>query len=193
MGLAPEINTYINKHPEDADNFISLYNETYDAVKQVSPNTSVLVTFQFESLSGTNGDIPRWEIINQFEPKLDLVGITTYPGFWFETPFAISPTYYSQITNYTSKPIIIAESGWPSGGEASFHGSVINQKDFLNQVVTLTKDIDVRLWIWWFLHDYAGEGVSEYFKTMGLRISSGEEKESWVTWQTIYNQMKSDR
>ena len=46
LGLASEINTYLDTHPDDAQNFISLYNEIYKAVKSKAPDTKIFVTFQ---------------------------------------------------------------------------------------------------------------------------------------------------
>ena len=37
LGLASEINTYADAHPEDFDNYVSLYRETYAAVKREAP------------------------------------------------------------------------------------------------------------------------------------------------------------
>ena len=50
LGLASEINTYMDTHPSDAQNFISLYNEIYKAVKAKAPDTKIFVTFQWEEL-----------------------------------------------------------------------------------------------------------------------------------------------
>jgi len=87
---------------------------------------------------------------------------------------------------HTSKPIIIAESGWPTGGSSEFHGSSENQKDFVAKIPELAKEINLKLWIWWFLHDWQGEGYPDYFKTMGLKTSDGQEKPAWKTWQQIF-------
>ena len=49
LGLASEINTYMDAHPDDAPNFISLYHEIYVLVKAEAPETQVFVTFQWEN------------------------------------------------------------------------------------------------------------------------------------------------
>jgi hypothetical protein len=46
LGLASEINTYMDAHPDDAKNFISLYKEIYALVKAEAPETKLFVTFQ---------------------------------------------------------------------------------------------------------------------------------------------------
>lgn len=51
LGLASEINTYMDAHPEDAPNFISLYHEIYALIKAELPKTQVFVTFQWDDLN----------------------------------------------------------------------------------------------------------------------------------------------
>jgi len=184
LGLGSEVNTYIHHHPEDKNNFISLYKETYDLVKQESSETKITTTLQFESMAGLHEAEAHFEIIDEFEPKLDIIGITTYPSPYFRTPDEIPDTYYSQLKEYTNKPVIVAESGWPSGGNLAYHGSEKNQRRFLIRFVELTIDIDLELWIWWFLHDW--EEYGDFFSTMGLRKSNGIPKTSWFVWKNIF-------
>jgi hypothetical protein len=88
LGLASEINTYMDAHPGDAQNFISLYNEIYALVKAEAPGTKIFVTFQWDDLNNMfpqpeEGDRQRfdtnWEQIEVFEPNLDLWVISSYP------------------------------------------------------------------------------------------------------------------
>ena len=51
LGLASEINTYMDAHPEDVDNFISLYKEVYRKVKDEAPDTQIFVSFQWDDLN----------------------------------------------------------------------------------------------------------------------------------------------
>lgn len=50
LGLASEINTYNDSHPDDFPNFLSFYNEVYTQVKAEAPETQIFVTFQWEEL-----------------------------------------------------------------------------------------------------------------------------------------------
>jgi hypothetical protein len=186
LGLGSEINTYMNKHPEDANNLLSLIDETIPLIKQESPNTKITSTFQYESLIGKTGNT-QWSTFEKVEPKIDLVSITTYPSVYFSSAFEIPADYYNNIKEHTTKSIIIAESGWPTGGESKFHGSEKNQKEFVARFPELIKDVDVKLWIWWFFHDQPGEGYADFFRTMGLLTSDGKEKPSWNTWQEIHS------
>jgi hypothetical protein len=187
FALFSEINTYIMHHSEDKNNVLSLFEETALLVKQYSPGTKILTTFQYESMSGLTQLPAHFNLINEFEENLDVVGITTYPSPFFIDPNQIPDDYYTKLKTFTGKPIIIAESGWPSGGNSSFHGSEQNQRNFLFRVFNITQDINLILWVWWFLHDWAQEGYEDFFKTMGLRTSTGTEKTSWLAWISIHN------
>lgn len=46
LGLASEINTYADAHPQDFPNYLSLYKSVYDQVKAEAPDTQMFVTFQ---------------------------------------------------------------------------------------------------------------------------------------------------
>lgn len=185
LALGSEVNTYLRRHPEDLPHLVSLLQDTAAAIKRLSPATKITATLQYELLSGTHDGTPQWDLLNALEPALDVVAITTYPSPHFNDPDAIPASYYAQLKQHTSKPVIIAESGWPTGGPAAYGGSEEKQERFLRKFVELTSDLDVELWIWWFLHDWEGAGYPDFFKTMGLRTSDGRPKRSWATWQAL--------
>lgn len=185
LGLGSEINTYLAKYPNELTSFVSLLGEVRAAVKQVSIATVVTLSVQYEELSGTTGKPVQWEMLRQLEAPVEAVAFTTYPSPFFSNPDKLPANYYTRIREYTSKPILIAESGWPTSGSGG--ASVANQTAFLNRLPQLTKDLNLRLWIWWFPHDWAGEGYPTVFKTMGLRQFAGEPKPGWDSWVKINN------
>lgn len=81
LGLASEINTYMDAYPDDVENFLSLYKETYQEIKSISPGTKVFVTFQWDDLNRLDGDgilyDTKWDQIEIFEPNLDIWAIST--------------------------------------------------------------------------------------------------------------------
>ncbi len=191
LGLGSEVNTYFLSHPEDIESYVSLYKEAYRIIKIHAPKIKVTVTFQFESLSGTAGKMAHWGDIGLFEPDIDAVGITTYPSLWFVDPGSIPVDYYSRLKHYTKRPILIAESGWPSGGKRRYHGSPASQEEFIYRLVELFRDMDLRLWVWWFLHDWESSGYPDFFKTMGLKRSNGVPKPAFYAWRNIFRFVKS--
>ncbi len=184
LALFAEVNGYLTKHPEETEHIVSLVQESRELVKQVSPDTQVTVTFQYEVLNGLLDGKSQWETLDALEPELDAVAFTTYPSPYM-TLDKIPEDYYSRIREHTQKPVLFAESGWPTAGESRWHGSPESQKEFLMKFVALTEDLPPKVWIYWFLHDWPGPGYPPFFQTMGLRTADGQPKPAWETWQHI--------
>ena len=203
LGLASEINTYLDAYPEDAEHFISLYKETYAAVKEVSPDTQVFVTFQWDDLNRLDGDGTaydiKWEQIEAFEPELDIWAVSSYPYFFFDTPADIPGDYYSPLLARTDKPLAIAESGWTSRDLSEITGSPEKQAEFLRKVDAQIGD---RLAFWINLlyadlnwEDYrivfAEQGTVEDMTTLsnfihlGLTTADGEPKPALTVWDEL--------
>lgn len=203
LGLASEINTYLDAYPEDAEHFISLYKETYAAVKEESPDTRVFVTFQWDDLNRLDGDGTafdiKWDQIEAFEPELDIWAISSYPYFAFDTPAEIPDDYYSPLLTRTDKPLAIAESGWTSQEVGDFTGSPEGQAEFLRIV---DSQIGGRMVFWINLlyadlnwEDYrlifAEQGTVEdmttlsNFVSLGLTSTDGEPKPALAVWDEL--------
>jgi hypothetical protein len=143
LGLASEINTYMDAHPDDAQNFVSLYNEIYALVKAETPATQIFVSFQWDDLNnmfpqpeeGNRTRLsPNWEQIEAFEPNLDLWAISSYPYFVFSSASEIPADYYTPLLARTGKPLAIAESGFSSRAVGFAQGSPEDQVIYLNAV-----------------------------------------------------------
>lgn len=143
LGLASEINTYMDAFPDDAKNFISLYNEIYALVKAESPETQIFVSFQWDDLNNMfpqpeEGNrqkfSPNWEQVEAFEPNLDVWVISSYPYFVFPSASDIPADYYTPLLSRTSKPIAIAEGGFSSQPVGFAQGSPDDQVIYLNAV-----------------------------------------------------------
>ncbi len=154
LGLASEINTYMDAHPEDAQNFISLYNEIYALVKAEAPETQVFVTFQWDDLNNMfpqpeEGNRQKfdinWEQIESFEPNLDIWAISTYPYFVFPSGEEIPVDYYTPLLSHTSKLVAVAEGGFSSEAFAQFTNTPKDQVAYLNAIHT---QLGPRLTFW---------------------------------------------
>ena len=192
--LAMEINSYYEQNPGDFGYFVSLFKEARKAVKEISPETLVFVSFQYEQLLGKfggQGDLrkhkPHWHLLEMFEPDQDAVGISTYPMESFvPTKFgpasALPDDYYRVLREHTKKPIIFTEVGWPS--DSDFGGSPQSQAAFLKRFQVLIKDLNVPLVNWYFLYDLKGYGP--VFESMGLFDSKGKPKPSYAVWSRLW-------
>lgn len=191
--LAMEINAYYEQHPEDFSNFVSLFRETRNRIKELYPDTKVLVSYQFEQFLGRFGGQgdqlrhqPHWELLGMFESFSDAVGISSYPmesyaPLKFGAPGDLPADYYAQIARHTSKPIVFTELGWPSAEK--YGGSPERQAAFITRLPTLLSNLNVDIVNWFFLSD--ADGFGDLFKSMGLVDGAGIEKPAFEAWKNL--------
>ena len=175
LGLASEINTYMDAHPEDAPNFISLYNEAYRTIKVLSPGTQVFVTFQWDDLrnmiseaaEGRTPDTINWEQMEAFEPHLDLWAISSYPYFVFGGDTPIPPDYYTPLLNRTGKPLAVAEGGFSTGSVGALN---LDYDDQIGYLEAIHDQLGERLtfWVYLLLYDLDMEALGEQWYQLGL-------------------------
>jgi hypothetical protein len=142
LGLASEVNTYMDAHPDDVPNYLSLYRQVYDRVKGVSPETQVFVTFQWDDLNnmfapaaeGREAYDTNWEQVEAFEPQLDLWAISSYPYFVFPSGEGIPSDYYIPLLARTSKPLAVAEGGFSSRPIGPITASPEDQSAYLQAI-----------------------------------------------------------
>ncbi len=206
LGLASEINTYMDAHPEDAQNFISLYNEMYTLIKAEAPGTQIFVSFQWDDLNnmfpqpeeGNRQPLqPNWEQIKAFEPNLDIWVISTYPYFIFNNETQIPADYYTPLLTRTDKPVAIAEGGFSSQAIGEIQVASTDQVAYLNAIHT---QLGPRLafWVNTLLDDLNIDSYAEQMKKdgrdlqdaqslgafayIGLRNSDGSPKPALDVW-----------
>jgi hypothetical protein len=204
LGLASEINTYLDAHPEDVENYLSLYAQVYDQVKVEVPETQVFVTFQWDDLrnmfalaaEGRPAYQINWEQVEAFEPRLDLWVISSYPYFVFEDG-AIPEDYYAPLLERTGKPIAVAEGGWSSDPVGGPGGSGAGQVAYLE---TIHEQLGERLsfWVYLILRDLNMESIRagmeelgrppedvetlSLFASLGLIDEEGTPKDALLVW-----------
>jgi len=188
LSLGIEVNILYEKSPSDFDSFVSLYDETYDAVKAVSPNTKIFTVFQLERMKGLQGglfggtnnpDNAQWELLSRF-PKSDLMAFTTYPDLIYKSPSEIPSDYYSEIATRTQKPIAFTEIGWHTAASpAGWESSESEQAEFVTRFFELSSGLNKELLIWSFMYD---PDTVEPFDSMGLRRSDGTARPAWDAW-----------
>ncbi|MEW6084023.1 MAG: hypothetical protein AB1607_05435 [Chloroflexota bacterium] len=175
LGLASEINTYMDAHPDDAPNFVSLYNEIYALVKAEAPETQIFVTFQWDDLNnmfpqpeeGNRQKFePNWEQVEAFEPNLDVWAISTYPYFVFPSASDIPADYYSPLLARTGKPVAVAEGGFSSQDVEFAQGTPEGQVAFLNAI---HDQLGSRLlfWVNLALTDFNMDSYAEFARSKG--------------------------
>jgi hypothetical protein len=204
LGLASEINTYADTHPDDFPNYLSLYQEVYDLVKAEAPETQIFVTFQWEEMNnlipGIAGERQpyeiNWEQIETFEPRLDLWVISSYPFVVFPSGADIPADYYAPLLKRTTKPLAVAEGGMPSQPAGTLQGDPQDQVAYLNAI---HEQIGERLafWIYLLLDDFNLDSYAKlmrqqghggdvqtlgWFAHVGLCTAAGEAKAGLEVW-----------
>jgi hypothetical protein len=206
LGLASEINTYQDTHPDDYPHFLSLYHSVYEQVKSASPSTQVFVTFQWEELNNLIQGLPsagkpyqiNWSQVEAFEPQLDVWAISTYPFVAFPHAADIKSDYYTPLLTRTAKPLAVAEGGFPSTDNSVVKGTPQDQIDYLNAIHA---QIGPRLAFWIYLlyndlnlnaylpililQGHAGDYFTlRWFATMGLTTADHTPKSALAVWDS---------
>lgn len=191
LALGVEINSYQHQHPEDFERFVILYHEAYQAVKELSPETLVFPTFQLEEIQGllpVDDPYPtQWHLISRFEPRLDLLAVSSYAGLLYTEPAEIPDAYFIQLASYTDRPIAISGMGYPSGTEANGTDRTAeeHQATFLRRALDSAQQLDMPLVVWFLGRDptFTGEPPFDRLQSIGLRRQDGTAKPAWVVWE----------
>jgi len=187
LSIGNEVNRWHEKYganassPNGFQHFVSLYEEIYDAVKELSPDTKVFCTFAREIVAELReADLDVLRMFNA--DKIDILVFTSYPHAVQGTnnPQDIPNDYYRRAFDYIpGKPFGFSELGWPSldafGGEKG-------QAAFLADVssrLTSEQGIDMHLLGWAWLHD-----IDEN-DHVGLIRRDGTRKMAYDVWENL--------
>jgi hypothetical protein len=207
LGLASEINTYMDAYPEDVEHYVSLYRGVYTLIKEQDPETEVFVTFQWDDLNnmfaqaseGRQKYDTNWEQVELFEPDLDVWAMSSYPYFVFNGE-PISEDYYTPLLARTDKPLAISEGGFSS---RSFGPIVSSPEAQVAYLKAIDDQIGERLsfWVYLILSDLNMDslepamrlnGMGEQdietlgmFASIGLRESDGTPKPALEVWDQL--------
>jgi len=189
LGMGIEVNMLYEKSPAEFEEFVIFYNDAYDAVKAVSPDTKVFTIFQLEKMKGMNGGLfggkndaskAEWLLLEKF--KSDIAAFTTYPGLIYKSPSEMPADYYAEIKQHTGKPIAFTEAGWHSAASPKgWESSEAEQAEFAGIFIAAAKGLDAEFAVWSFLYD---QSTIEPFNTMGFFTADGKAKESWAAWNS---------
>lgn len=189
LSIGNEVNRWYEKYganesdPDGFQNYISLYNEIYDAIKQLSPQTRVFCTFAREIVSENQEADLRF--LSMFDPdKIDILVFTTYPYAvrGIKRPADIPDDYFARALQYMpGKPFCLSEAGWSAleafGGEQA-------QADFITEVtgrLTTGQGIDLRFLGWPWL------SALDDNDSIALVRRDGTERLALTAWRKIFS------
>jgi hypothetical protein len=188
LALGVEVDLYFARRGDAAfRSFVSVYFEAYDAVKEVSPNTQVFPTFQYENLLGVlggRGSQPAWSLIDRFQPKLDLLAISTFPRSAVQNLQEMPADYYRVLKEHTDKPVAIFSAGWGSNSAGLNDDS--SQVAFMYRVLAAAEELQSPFLIWFLARDPdvgPDDGLGS-LATMGLYDASGQPKNVLKVWRS---------
>ena len=167
--------------------YVAAYREIYDLVKILSPETKVFPILQLEFLKGAallSGleFEPQWEVLELFEGKMDLVGLTIYPFLEYRSVSEIPSDYYVEISQKIGLPIAITEMAWLSEDVSIVEGSEEAQVEFLMDILEKTRSWDLEMMLYSFLFEPHGVDL---FESAALNTYEGEAKEVYQYWLAL--------
>lgn len=192
--IGNEINVVFERDPKSYSEFVSVYSELYDTVKNAVPDVHVLTSFQYEELLGAVPWLPshtaRWNLLKDFEGRLDQFGITSYPSFAFSNARKIEPSYYEQIRDHTRLPIAFISVGYASGAgrEGINSATPAEQRRYLQRLLADADELEISLLIWLIARDlsYVTTSPESLAAELGLHQTDGTPKEAWDVWLKAY-------
>ena len=188
LALGVEVDLiYLNRGDASFRNFVSLYFEAYDAVKQVSPETQVFPTFQYENLLGILDDPPHqpaWSLVARFQPKIDVLAVSSFPREAFGSIAEVPGDYYDALTGRFDLPAAFVSVGWSSVVDGEPDES--SQLAYLLRTVAAADKLQSPFLVWFLAQDpeAPADNGSSRFSTMGLLDSLGQEKNIFQIWRT---------
>lgn len=196
--LGNESDAYFIDVPEDYQNWIAFYNETYDAIKAVSPETMVGPIFQYERMSGQGAfsqwTTPHWGALTSHDlERIDILGITMYPWLNVVTPAQVPNNYLAPLLEIIGdKPIAITETGWPGdplGLPVPWEATLDAQLLFVERLEGILQGANIHMLNWLHLYQIAVSPESTdfaEFASISLRDVEGNKRpiyDAWVNFQ----------
>ncbi len=194
IGLASEINT-LGAHGDAAlyQEIRAMCNRLAPEIRQLSPTTKVFVSFQVDDA----WQVPPWpkSEVDQFAMSrdfdVDVVGLSSYPGFSFVSPADIPIDYYRRFQEASGKPLLMAEGGWGSAGGPN--NSPANQAAYYHRMLDLLDGVQAELAILLLYQDLnladpawglppERAAILQHFTTMGIVDVSGAVKPVFAVW-----------
>lgn len=190
LAFGVEINGYQQHHPEDFERFVVIYHEAYEAVKELSPDTLVFPTFQFEELQGRlpfqNPLPPQWNLISRFEPRLDVLAVSSYPDILYPEAGSIPDSYYQQLSLYSSRPVAISGMGYTSRARDDTTATEAEgaQAGFVRRTLDNAQQMGMPFVIWFVGQDpsFTGESALD-LSNSGLVRQDGTQKPASEVWE----------
>jgi hypothetical protein len=192
LALGVEVDMYYDRRGDGAfRNLLSLYFEAYNAVKSVSSTTLIFPTFQYENMlgllqTGESGATqagttqPAWVLVSRFEPKIDMLAVSSFPGLVYATPDAVPEDYYGGLKGRSEHPIGFVSLGWSSSSSGQE-----SQFSYLSRTLAAADSLQASLVVWYLARDTRAQTTAAFqpLSAMGLYDAEGISKTGWSLWR----------
>jgi hypothetical protein len=122
--------------------------------------------------------------VDVFRPRLDVVGLTTYPAFFHDTPADLVPDYFTWLAHHVlpTDEILLMEVGWPSEGR----GNEQEQRQFIRELPKFLEGVNVSVVAWALLHDVGLEEFDANLNSVGLVTTTGRRKPAFAEFSKLH-------
>jgi len=138
--LNVEVNLYKQYNLQDYETYKSVYEEAYDIVKSVSPNTQVAVSLVYLDFNNKDcfdsEDTLTFSSFVQDFPKQDIFAVSMYP-LCYGSPKNIPSDLFTRLNTLSEKPLFISEIGYPSESFFGIESDEKTQADFVSKIKSL--------------------------------------------------------
>jgi hypothetical protein len=178
--LGTEVNLLNEGAPEEFTAFAAVYAEAYDAIRAEGLTLALFPSFYWDEMyvsSGGEHDAAIDTMLNAFRPRLDAMGITTYPAnFWPNFP-DVPDNLYQALSGYlqTDERLVVVEAGWPWQGD----DSADQQVTYIQALPGMWQDLNLDWLGWSLLHDVPDSLMPAGLGATGLCQTDGQPKPAW--------------
>jgi Tol biopolymer transport system component len=156
--------------------FATSYKKAYTLAKEVSPETEVSLSFQWDLFYIMEQKEPKKhaqhkKLVDLFRPQMDFIAFRSMPTIKYkEGASTIPKDYFEHIGTFLEPDDrLMLQVGWPSSGESTEE----EQAKFVGRLPELLQKLNPCIVCWDILHDVE---VSGQVVTLGLLRENGEAK-----------------
>jgi hypothetical protein len=193
--LGYEITEYMNRHPEEANDFAALFEATKKHLQERVPGIKVSSTLMFSGIDQLEGRL------SALDRQMDLLVLTYAPleaDFSVKDPSVVPADFEKMMQRAAGRKILLQEIGYPSSSvvnssqakQAEFYRLAFQQLDRNPQAFAAVN--------WMVLGDLSDSVTKQYsqfyglknvakfeavLQTMGMFDTHGQAKKSWDVYQ----------
>jgi hypothetical protein len=143
--------------------------------------------------------IDHFGLIDDYD--IDALGLSSYPGFFFDSPADVPTDYFSRFDEATTLPLLMVEGGWSSEDVPLANGDPQHQAEFLVRYEALLDDVNAEAWVMLTFTDLdipalglppdRAAGLSN-FAHMGILDADLRRKPAYAEWKRIFDRPLDD-